>query len=141
MTPERFRELIDAYGADPKRWPESERLGALALLQRTPALAAELDAARRLDALIDAWPVAAAPADPAHLVARATRASQEPVGNVVPLAPRRRAPATIRTWVRGAALAAAGICGLIVGMSDPTMTPGSANADIYDIAQLEDSAW
>ncbi len=30
MTPERFRQLTEIYGAEPRRWPEAEREAALA---------------------------------------------------------------------------------------------------------------
>src|SRR5690348_1810668 len=54
----RFAELIDAYGAELERMPEAERARAHALLQ-SDARAAELHAAAaRLDALLDAAPLA-----------------------------------------------------------------------------------
>jgi hypothetical protein len=28
MTPERFRAIVDAYGTEPRRWPQAERLDA-----------------------------------------------------------------------------------------------------------------
>jgi len=28
MTPERFQQIVDAYGADPRRWPQHERAAA-----------------------------------------------------------------------------------------------------------------
>ncbi|MCK6449596.1 MAG: hypothetical protein L6R19_01855 [Alphaproteobacteria bacterium] len=142
MTPVRFAELVDAYGADPRRWPEAEREAALAFLERAPEARTTLEAARRLDALIDAWPLPAAAPDPAHLTARAARAAQEaPAGNVVPFAPRRKPPVTLMAWARAGALAAAGICGLVIGMSDPTVTNNVNGLDVYDVAQVEDASW
>ena len=73
MTPERFNELLDIYGSDPRRWPEAERQAALAVAEGGPAL----DASIELDSWLDAHAVpppgdalaarilAAAPA-PAH---------------------------------------------------------------------------
>jgi hypothetical protein len=52
----RLTELIAAYGADPKRWPEGERRGAKALLAQSPELRAMLRAESRLDAALDALP-------------------------------------------------------------------------------------
>ena len=37
MTNERLIEIIEAYGAEPQRWPESERVAALAYMDANPA--------------------------------------------------------------------------------------------------------
>jgi len=37
MNMDRLTELLEAYGADPARWPETERPAAQALLAATPA--------------------------------------------------------------------------------------------------------
>jgi len=42
MTENRFREIIDAYGAHDKRWPESERKRAHAFRSDNPRLAAQI---------------------------------------------------------------------------------------------------
>lgn len=56
----RFEAILDAYGADPARWPEAERDAALELMRREPEGAqAALAAARALDAALDAAPDAA----------------------------------------------------------------------------------
>lgn len=59
MKIERFAELVDAYGADPLRWPEAERLAAQGLAARDPRANALLAEAEALDALFDAAPVEA----------------------------------------------------------------------------------
>jgi hypothetical protein len=53
MTPERFIEIVEAYGAAPNRWPDDERLAALAMMTdercaQTLRWATELD--QELDA-------------------------------------------------------------------------------------------
>jgi hypothetical protein len=56
MTPERLQTILDAYGADPTRWPASERAAAerlLAAMPDGPTLKAD---AARLDAMLDAMP-------------------------------------------------------------------------------------
>jgi hypothetical protein len=45
----RFRTILNAYGAAPERWPEDERMDALALTRSSVAAARELANARRLD--------------------------------------------------------------------------------------------
>ena len=34
MTPERFHQIVEAYGADPRRWPSAERAAGQAWAQR-----------------------------------------------------------------------------------------------------------
>lgn len=57
MTSERFVALISAYGADARRWPESERTAAQAYLNAQPEAArAALAEADAVDALLHAAP-------------------------------------------------------------------------------------
>ena len=53
MTKERFRELLDAYGANPARWPEAEREAALAFIEASAEARALRDEAVAFDRLID----------------------------------------------------------------------------------------
>jgi hypothetical protein len=81
MTLDRFAALLDAYGADPARWPDAERAGAQALLDRSAEACARRDAAAALDALLDR----AAAAQPssalaARILAQAPRAARAVVG-------------------------------------------------------------
>jgi hypothetical protein len=67
MTLARLGELLDAYGAEPQRWPSAERAAAEALLQSEPRAAELQRSARLLDAQLDVFEVA----EPsAHLQAR-----------------------------------------------------------------------
>lgn len=59
MTPDRFRDLADIYGADLRRWPEVDREAARALLAAQPALDAVLRDAALLDDALDDYRVAA----------------------------------------------------------------------------------
>ncbi|TIN09144.1 hypothetical protein [Mesorhizobium sp.] len=53
MTPERFSELVAAYGGSPQRWPENERTAALDFIAANPAQAeAALAPAVELDDLL-----------------------------------------------------------------------------------------
>ena len=55
MTSERFNALVSAYGADARRWPESERAAAQAFIAAAPDLArAALADADAIDALLHA---------------------------------------------------------------------------------------
>ena len=52
MTPERFQQIVEAYGADPRRWPREERAAAQAWAARHRP---EADALLADAAGIDAW--------------------------------------------------------------------------------------
>lgn len=63
MNLTRFAELLDAYGADPRRWPDAERSSAQALLLASPeALGMQQRAALLDDALDQYAPTPPAPA-------------------------------------------------------------------------------
>lgn len=147
MTPDRFATLIDAYGASPERWPAPEREGALAYLQATPAAHAQVAEAGRLDALLDRMEAPATSPKARIDIARITATAQEAPANVIAFKPKPRTlPPQIRQWVRAGALAAAGICGLVVGMENFSDTAiRSANAstalELYDAGQSEDITW
>jgi len=96
MNPKRLERLIEAYGAEPARWPASERAAGERHLADHHAAQARLNAARALDAALDAWgpqPVTA------ELRARVLAAA--PQGRA------RRPVWTLRgLWLSGAGLAA-----------------------------------
>ena len=53
MNLTRLRDILDAYGADPRRWPAAERDAALALLSGSEEARALRDEAAALDTLLD----------------------------------------------------------------------------------------
>ncbi len=55
---ERLRDILDAYGGDPDRWPDAEREPALDLLARSADARLLRDEALRLDAALDLLPAA-----------------------------------------------------------------------------------
>lgn len=60
MSLERFAVIVDAYGAEPRRWPAAEREAAVTLAATDADAAALLAEARSLDAGLDALPLPAA---------------------------------------------------------------------------------
>ncbi len=52
MKQGRFSAILDAYGAEPERWPERERADALALSRSSVVAARALAQARALDAAL-----------------------------------------------------------------------------------------
>jgi hypothetical protein len=102
MTPKRLQELIDAYGAEPARWPEAERSDAQAYIAGHPQSREVLAAARALDLTLDAWalpPIAVGLRQ--HVLSRA------------PSQPMQWS--WRRLWLSGAGLAAACAAGALVG--------------------------
>ena len=103
MGLERFEHLVDAYGADPRRWPEAERAAAEVFLSGSEAARALVEGAARLDALL-----ATAPAlEPSELL----------VHRVLRAAPVRRTRIDGFGWASGAGWAAAAAAGVLVGLS------------------------
>jgi hypothetical protein len=133
MDPGRLSELIDAYGADPRRWPQSERDAAETLLaasQEAQALRAE---AAALDALLD---LSAAPDPSPELQAAILAGAQPPSGwrrwlaDFWPVGP---------AWQPASAFAAAIVLGVAVGIGAPEIVLPDANDGA--IAEVESLAF
>lgn len=103
MTPERFSELAEIYGAEPRRWPEDRRKDAAAYRKAHPEEAEKaLAGVRRLDEALDGYAVTGPGA-------RLTTA-------IIEAAPPFRAAARrIRLWRQGAGFAALGLAGALAG--------------------------
>jgi hypothetical protein len=110
MTLKRFEQIVEAYGADPRRWPDDERDAACAFAQTHPADARpRLAAAAALDAALDAdVPLPVSRSLRRRIVASANRRDPWPFGWRFESRPARR-------WLPGAALAGAGVAGLVAG--------------------------
>lgn len=67
MTLNRFRRLLDAYGADLARWPAAERQAARALIAADPRARQARDETAELDAMLDRF--APEPVSPARVAA------------------------------------------------------------------------
>ena len=76
MTSERLIDLIAAYGADPKRWPDNERDAATAFMVANPKMAQNaMDDAQNLDQMLDGRKKDITNTD--FLAARIMKAAQE----------------------------------------------------------------
>ncbi len=133
MNIDRFAVILEAYGADPRRWPEAEREAAIALLRQDEAARRLMDDAGELDHALDAYRVRA----PGAIIHE----------RVLAAAPRGRSwvrfPGWARLWAPGAGLAAAGLAGLLVGaglfqsdVSDAGAQALLAEAQAYDAALM-----
>lgn len=99
MDANRFAAIVEAYGADPRRWPEAERAGAEAFAERPEAVAL-LREARALDAMLDVSDAA----DPVNL--SFTR-------RILAVAPKPQ----VSVWRPAAAMAACALLGLAFGFN------------------------
>lgn len=126
MDRARFEYLLDAYGADFRRWPPAERDAAQAFARdNAAALAPLLEAARALDASLDLAGGASAP-------------SADLVGRVMAAAPRLRvAPKRMNFAPAGWALAACTLLGVLIGYGGGALAPPAADQDDYFTAAFE----
>lgn len=136
MTPERFAQLADAYGANLQRWPSAERSAAQALLATGDRQAqACLQQAGWLDGQLDAYRLPA----PSPALARRIAASATP--SVIPSFWARYGG-----WLSRASFVGAGLAGLAAGMLVVSLNmpigqaPGVENEalpSVFDHSDLE----
>ncbi len=124
MTLKRFKQLLDAYGADLGRWPVAERQAARALLAGDTRAREAREATAALDAMLDVYapePVSAA------RVAAALRTLPPQAGDW------RAALADLwfelRAVPRVPAMVAVILAGFLVGFTSLDLTRKGGNAD------------
>jgi hypothetical protein len=118
MKAERLHALAEAYGADLRRWPASERAFAESLIAADPSLKSVLDQAAALDALLDASP---APTPSVDLAARILAAA--------PKIKARRFHLDRIALYLGAGWAAAACAGVVAGVGLTTHVTANERAD------------
>ncbi len=125
MNAERFSQLVEAYGADARRWPLAEREAAEAFRKTRPEEAARLLAeAEAVDALLDAAPrpvVSAALRE--RVLAAAAGAGLKARRPLFGFRPGRL------VWLSSGAFAAAACAGIIAGQTLTTHLTADAQAD------------
>ncbi len=118
MKADRLHALAEAYGADLRRWPASERVFAESLIAADPSLKTVLAQAAALDALLDA---SAAPTPSTDLTARLLAAA--------PKAKTRRYHLDRIALFLGAGWAAAACAGVVAGVGLTTHVTADERAD------------
>ena len=128
MTPERFEQLAEAYGSDLRRWPKTEQASAEQMCQNSPVWArAILDEAADLDEALDLYPVEAPSAAlRERLLALAPRPQRSLWSRLV---------GEWRGW--GMGLAAAGVAGLMVGISSVSLMMADQSTDVTVASALD----
>jgi len=116
----RFQELLDAYGAEPARWPESERGPAQALLASDADAQRALREAASFDRLLDDGSVALEP----------SAALRRAVAEIPLRAPRVVAmPWLLASFARGALAAALVLAlGVVAGAATAADEPAAGTA-------------
>jgi hypothetical protein len=120
MDRERFEHLLDAYGADFRRWPVDERAPGEAYAAESAAAAALLAEARALDGALS---LAGDAPDASALVAR-----------ILTSVPRRRAGFDTRAAL---ALAACAVFGVVLGYGGGMLAPLADQDDGFFTAAFE----
>lgn len=116
MDRERFVRLLDAYGADFRRWPAETRAAAATFAAQDADAAALLAEARKLDAVLDTGRDNTQPS--ADLAAR-----------ILAQAPRVQRPAFDRRAML--ALAACAVFGVVLGYGGGLLAPAPMEDDAY----------
>ncbi len=146
---DRLKTLLAAYGADPDRWPETERAAARGLLASSVEARADARDAGMIDALLAHAALRhETTIDPAALTARIVGTPQRASYQTAATGGRSRAAGAASWfafgWPNVAALAAAGIVGFLVGWSD-LGTGTASNRDVLDlmtpVTVMEEPLW
>ncbi len=117
MTPERFRQIVDAYGAAPRRWPADERAAAEAFARHDADAQAMLAREAGFDRMLGAYRIAPAGGALTGAVIASAR-------------PRRRLLWT--AILQGLGVAVAGLAGALAGAFLMTAYAPSAPTFIDD---------
>jgi hypothetical protein len=125
MDRERFNHLLEAYGADFRRWPAEERAAAAMFAAQDGEAAAALKEAQQLDRVLElaGGDAADTSALAAHILAQAPRSQ--------------------RGFDRRAmlALAACAVLGVILGYGGGRLAPAQDVDDAYFSAAFEPPLW
>jgi hypothetical protein len=137
---DRFRELLEAYGAEPRRWPASERVMAEQLLAGDSQARTMRAKAAGIDELLDrVTPLSPPIIDAEILIGAITAKPQSPAAEIVTLRPARRAPAST-FWLKVGSLAAAAMIGFLLGVTQ-LMNPGDATSPTSGLELADVSPW
>jgi len=127
MNLARLEEILDAYGADPRRWPAEERAAAEALIAESAEAATLRENAAALDMLMD---ISTTPGPSPELMARVLVA-REPSGWLPVLWPFGP------IWQPVSAMAAAAVLGIAIGVTAPDIViPDYGDSAIAEVESL-----
>ena len=139
MGLDRFRELVEAYGAEPGRWPTNERGAAEALLAQDTEAARLRGRAAALDAMLDKASLPEAAFDAERLIAAVTAEPQR-TAEIVTLRPAIKQSGS-GFWLKVASLAAAAAIGFLVGVTQLGGLGGDPSAPTNGLELADVSPW
>ncbi len=142
LSADRFKLILEAYGAEPSRWPDAERDAALRFLAEDARARTWLDEARALDGLLDMdLEVAGAEDEQSQLDRVLARMLEKPATNVVAFPRRRimpRADRRVLPWLWTGIGLAACIAGATIGTKVGLSSMDDVRAQrVLDLAQLD----
>lgn len=119
VTEERFKAIVDAYGATPERWPEAERAGATAFMaENRPVAEIWIDEARVTDAMLDLLKTADSSEDTQRLLWRTLAQMPVEAGGILPFRRSNRPlPMVMATGIGIAACLAGALLGINFSMT------------------------
>lgn len=139
---DRFKAIVEAYGVNPKRWPESERAAALDFLERNPQKAETLMRdARETDGFLSVLNAPQA-SDALHWETLA-RLMPATVAEVLAFVPRRARPSAGLMLAGSIGLAAACAAGVVVGINVGLMGTADMRAQevLASVSVIEVDNW
>ena len=123
----RLREILDAFGAEPRRWPTAERAAVEALIANSPEAASLHEDAAALDMLMDL----SAPPDPSPELMARILADRESAGWRAALWPFGP------VWQPVSAMAFAAVLGIAIGAAAPDIViPDFGDSAIAEVESL-----
>jgi len=141
LSADRFKAILDAYGADPARWPAGERDAALRFMAQDLRAEAWIDEARTLDGLLMAGFDMDAEADEAQHARVLAHMLMNPATNVVAFPRRAASPRSklrivplLWTGIGLAACLAGATLGIKVGLSSVDDVRAQR---VLDLAQVD----
>jgi hypothetical protein len=120
MRMRKFLRLLEAYGADERRWPGERRAAVRRAMADDPAARAARDAAARLDARLARLAVPRDPAAEARILARLAHLPRQR-GDLAWLPAVLSRSDLTPAWPRVVALATVAMLGVLMGFSDADM--------------------
>ncbi|MEE9300677.1 MAG: hypothetical protein V3V17_06080 [Alphaproteobacteria bacterium] len=141
MKIKEFRKILDAYGADPDRWPEAVRAQARALLEQSMPARRLQEETRALDTLLDRSTLPSRE----RLDSAALAESITSRGPAIRQAGRNGRAISLG-WPNFAVLAAAAAAGFLIGWFAIDIEPADTDAVTFsefsdDIVIGEESLW
>lgn len=133
---DRFHTIVDAYGADPSRWPEAERTAALSLLASSSESKATVDEAAQLDRMLDRVPMLQ-PSPQLERIVAAIPESNSSTSSSYELGNWLSTVSLSAVWKTAVAATLAVVLGIITGVAtlDP-IDDSTSSADWEDFASL-----